>query len=203
MTDETAGAEDDAAQPQQTAAKAATSAAAASEPAQPDPVAVAIELRDRLLRTLADMDNLRKRTDREVADSRVYGISSFARDVVGVADNMRRALDAVAPELRAGAEAGVRALIDGLELTERELLKALEKNGVRQFTPQGEKFDPNLHQAMYEVPDATVPAGSVVQVVQPGYMIGERVLRPALVGVSKGGPKTAPVSNDNAKAAAN
>jgi molecular chaperone GrpE len=203
MTDETAGADDDAAQPRQAADQAATSAAAASEPAQPDPVAVAIELRDRLLRSLADMDNLRKRTDREVADSRVYGISSFARDVVGVADNMRRALDAVAPELRAGAEAGVRALIDGLELTERELLKALEKNGVRQFTPQGEKFDPNLHQAMYEVPDATVPAGSVVQVVQPGYMIGERVLRPALVGVSKGGPKTAPVSNDNAKAAAN
>ena len=149
------------------------------------------------------MENLRKRTDREVADSRLYGISSFARDVLGVADNMRRALEAVAPELRASAQSGVKALIDGVELTERELLKALEKNGVRQFTPQGEKFDPNLHQAMFEVPDATVPAGSVVQVVQPGYMIGERVLRPALVGVSKGGPKTAPVSstNDNAKTA--
>jgi molecular chaperone GrpE len=82
-------------------------------------------------------------------------------------------------------------------------LKALEKNGVRQFTPQGEKFDPNLHQAMFEVPDTSVPAGSVVQVVQPGYMIGERVLRPALVGVSKGGPRTAPISstNDNAKTA--
>ncbi len=203
MTEETARAEDEAAQPQQAAAQATTSAAGASEPAQPDPVAVAVELRDRLLRTLADMDNLRKRTDREVADSRIYGISSFARDIVGVADNMRRALDAVAPELRAGAEAGVKAFIEGVELTERELLKALEKNGVRQFTPQGEKFDPNRHQAMYEVPDATVPAGSVVQVVQPGYMIGERVLRPAFVGVSKGGPKTAPVSNDNAKAAAN
>jgi molecular chaperone GrpE len=203
MTDETARAEDDAAQPQQTAAQAGTSDAPTSDPAQPDPVAVAVELRDRLLRTLADMDNLRKRTDREVADSRLYGISSFARDVVGVADNIRRALDAVAPELRAGAEAGVKALIEGVELTERELLKALDKNGVRQFTPQGEKFDPNRHQAMYEVPDTTVPAGSVVQVVQPGYMIGERVLRPAFVGVSKGGPKTAPVSNDNAKATAN
>jgi molecular chaperone GrpE len=201
MTEETARPEDDSAQPQQTAAQAGASAA--TEPAQPDPVAVAIELRDRLLRTLADMDNLRKRTDREVADSRVYGISSFARDIVGVADNMRRALDAVAPELRAGAEAGVKALIEGVELTERELLKALDKNGVRQFTPQGEKFDPNRHQAMYEVPDATVPAGSVVQVVQPGYMLGERVLRPAFVGVSKGGPKMAPVGNDNAKAAAN
>jgi molecular chaperone GrpE len=88
-------------------------------------------------------------------------------------------------------------------LTERELIKALEKNGVRQFTPQGEKFDPNLHQAMFEVPDATVPAGNVVQVVQPGYMIGDRVLRPALVGISKGGPKTAPIAanNDNARSA--
>jgi molecular chaperone GrpE len=93
----------------------------------------------------------------------------------------------------------MNSLVEGVELTERELLKALEKNGVRQFTPQGEKFDPNVHQAMYEVPDASVPAGSIVQVVQPGYMIGERVLRPALVGVSKGGPRVAPnsTSNDN------
>ena len=105
---------------------------------------------------------------------------------------MRRALDAVSPELRATAEAGAKALIEGVELTERELLKALEKNGVRQFTPRGEKFDPNFHQAMFEVPNPSVPAGFVVEVVQPGYMIGERMLRPALVGVSKGGPKVAP-----------
>jgi molecular chaperone GrpE len=198
MTDQTARAEDEAAAPEQSAAASpAPSTALEREHA---------DMRDRLLRTLAEMENLRKRTDREVADSRLYGVSSFARDVVGIADNMRRALDAVAPELRASAQSGVKALIDGVELTERELLKALEKNGVRQFTPQGEKFDPNLHQAMFEVPDATVPAGSVVQVVQPGYMIGERVLRPALVGVSKGGPKAAPTSsssNDNAKSAAN
>jgi molecular chaperone GrpE len=201
MTEKTARTEDEAARPQDAAASPAA-AGAAADPAQPDPVAVAVELRDRLLRALADMENLRKRTDREVADSRLYGVTSFARDILGVADNMRRALDAVGPELRAGAQDGVKALIDGVELTERELLKALEKNGMRQFTPQGEKFDPNLHQAMYEVPDASVPAGSVVQVVQPGYMIGERVLRPALVGVSKGGPKTALVSatNDNARA---
>jgi molecular chaperone GrpE len=117
---------------------------------------------------------------------------------------MRRALDAAPPEARATAQAGMKALVDGVELTERELLKALEKNGVRQFTPQGEKFDPNVHQAMFEVPDASVPAGSIVQVVQPGYMIGERVLRPALVGVSKGGPKVAPnsaSSNDNSDTA--
>jgi molecular chaperone GrpE len=198
MTDQTARAENDADPLRETDAAAAEPA-----PAQPDPVAVAVELRDRLLRSLAEMENLRKRTDREVADARLYGVTSFARDVLVVADNMRRALEAVAPELRANAQAEVKALIDGVDLTERELLKALEKNGVRQFTPQGEKFDPNLHQAMFEVPDASVPAGSVVQVVQPGYMIGERVLRPALVGVSKGGPRMPPVSstNDNAKTA--
>jgi molecular chaperone GrpE len=198
MTGETARAEDEAAgQPETTAAgDPKPSTALDREHA---------EMKDRLLRTLAEMENLRKRTDREVADSRLYGVASFARDVLVVADNMRRALEAVTPELRTSAQNGAKALVDGVELTERELLKALEKNGVRQFTPQGEKFDPNLHQAMFEVPDPTVPAGSVVQVVQPGYVIGERVLRPALVGVSKGGPKTAPVSptNDNAKTPAN
>src|ERR1700738_2294134 len=157
------------------------------------------ETKDRLLRALAEMENLRKRTDREIAESRLYSLTSFARALLVVADNMRRALDAVAPELRSSAEGGGKALIEGVELTDRELLKALEKNGVRQFTPQGEKFDPNVHQAMFEIPDATVPAGSVVQVVQPGYMLGDRVLRPALVGVSKGGPKMAPAppGNDN------
>jgi molecular chaperone GrpE len=198
MTDQTARVEEDGqesqAPPSEQAQAAAPSTALEREHA---------EMKDRLLRTLAEMENLRKRTEREIADSRLYSVTSFARDLLVVADNMRRALDAVTPELRSTAENGVKALIDGIELTERELLKALEKNGVRQFTPQGEKFDPNLHQAMFEIPDATVPAGSVVQVVQPGYMIGDRVLRPALVGVSKGGPKAAPSppSNDNAKAA--
>ena len=194
MTEQTARAEDEAAQQAQETAAATP---------QPTPSTALerehAEMKDRLLRTLAEMENLRKRTEREVADARLYGASSFARDVLAVADNMRRALDAVPPETRAGAEAGMNSLVEGVELTERELLKALEKNGVRQFTPQGEKFDPNVHQAMYEVPDASVPAGSIVQVVQPGYMIGERVLRPALVGVSKGGPRVAPnsTSNDN------
>jgi len=184
------------------AAEAAETAAAQAK-AEPDPAALAAELKDRLLRTLADMENLRKRTAREVADAELRGITSFARDMLGIADNMRRALDAVTPDVRTSAQASVTALIDGVELTERELLKALEKNGVRQFAPQREKFDPNLHQAIFEAPDASVPAGNVVQVVQPGYMFGERVLRPALVGVSKGGPKAAPATsagNDNAKA---
>jgi molecular chaperone GrpE len=194
MTEQTARADDEAAAPPEAAPAPMPSTALERDHA---------DMKDRLLRTLAEMENLRKRTEREVADSRLYSVSSFARDMLNVADNMRRALDAVPSELRASAEASVKALIDGVDLTERELLKALEKNGIRQFSPQGEKFDPNLHQAMFEIPDPTVPAGSVVQIVQPGYMIGERILRPALVGVSKGGPRVAPVSstNDNAKAA--
>jgi molecular chaperone GrpE len=177
----------------------------ADAPAEPDPAAIAAEFKDRLLRTLAEMENLRKRTEREVADAGLRGITAFARDMLGVADNMRRALEAVAPDARKSADPAVKALIDGVELTEREFLKALERNGVRQFNPQGQKFDPNLHQAIFEVPDTSVPAGHVVQVVQPGYMIGDRVLRPALVGVSKGGPRAAPASrtdNDNANEAA-
>jgi len=199
MTDKTAR---HTARPQEEEASRAP--AAASEQAAAPQLSTALErehaeTKDRLLRALAEMENLRKRADREIADSRLYSLTSFARDLLVVADNMRRALDAITPELRSSAEGGVKALIEGVELTERELLKALEKNGVRQFTPQGEKFDPNVHQAMFEIPDATVPAGSVVQVMQPGYMLGDRVLRPALVGVSKGGPKMAPVppSNDN------
>jgi molecular chaperone GrpE len=147
------------------------------------------DLRDKMLRTLADMENLRKRTTREVADARAYGISGFARDVLDIADNLQRALDAVPADTRAAADPGVKSLIEGVELTERSLLNTLEKNGVKKFDPSGEKFDPNFQQAMYEVPDPSVPAGTVVQVVQAGYMIGERVLRPALVAVAKGGAK--------------
>ena len=155
------------------------------------------EARDRTLRTLAEMENLRQRTRREVADSKVYGITGFARDVLDIADNLQRALDAVPSETRELADPMLKTLIEGVVLTERSLLSALEKNGVRKFDPTGEKFNPNFQQAMYEVPDPSVPAGTVVQVIQAGYMIGDRVLRPALVGVSKGGAKTAPApAND-------
>jgi molecular chaperone GrpE len=147
--------------------------------------AEALDYKDKLLRTLAEMENLRKRTQREVADARQYGIAGFARDVLAVADNMHRALSTIDEAQRAASDPTVQAMIEGIELTERELMKSLEKNGVKQFTPQGEKFDPNLHQAMYEVPNADVPPGHVAQVIQSGYMIGERMLRPALVGVSK------------------
>src|ERR1700751_5044949 len=149
------------------------------------------EARDKMLRTLAEMENLRQRTRREASDAKTYGITGFAGDVLEIADNLQRALDAVPVEARAAADPGLKALIEGVELTERSLLNALEKNGVKKFDPSGEKFNPNFQQAMYEVPDASVPAGTVVQVVQAGYTIGDQVLRPALVAVSKGGVKAA------------
>lgn len=158
------------------------------------------DLKDRLLRTMAEMENLRRRTEKEVADTRQYAVSSFAREVLTVGDNLRRALDAVPAEQREAAEGALSALLSGVELTERELLKILGKHGVSLIDPSGQKFDPNLHQAVFEVADASVPTGTVVNVIQPGYTIGDRVLRPAMVGVSKGGPK-APRGGD-AKSAA-
>jgi molecular chaperone GrpE len=155
------------------------------------------ESRDKMLRTLAEMENLRKRTTREVADARMYGITGFARDILDIADNLQRALDALPDEVRDNADPGLKALIEGVELTERSLLNTLEKNGVKKFDPSGGKFDPNFQQAMFEVPDASVPSGTVVQVVQSGFMIGDRILRPALVGVSKGGAKPQPAAAAN------
>jgi len=181
--------------------------ATANEPAvQPEPAVAPkpstsldrelAETKDRLLRTLADMDNMRKRTEREVADARAYGISNFARDILGVADNMHRAMAALDEELRAKDDEPTKVLLEGVELTERELMNVLEKHGVKRIEPLGQKFDPNRHQAMYEIEDVSVPAGSVIQVMQAGYLIGDRVLRPALVAVAKGGGK-APPANDN------
>jgi molecular chaperone GrpE len=154
-------------------------------------------LKDKVLRTLADMENLRRRTEKEMADARAYAVTKFAGDVVTVADNMRRALETVSAEAREAADTALKGLIEGIELTERDLLKTLERHGIRKVDPKGEKFDPNLHQAMFEVPDPSVPHGTVREVVQPGFVIGERVLRPALVGVAKGGPK--PAANGNAE----
>jgi molecular chaperone GrpE len=157
-------------------------------------------LKDQLLRTLADMENLRRRTEREIADARVYAVANFARDVLSVGDNLARALEALPAETRETADTAVRALFEGVEMTERELLKTLEKHGVRKVDPAGEKFDPNFHQAMFEVPNPEVPSGTVVQVMQAGYKIGERVLRPALVGVGRGGPKVQPQQADGTAA---
>ncbi len=148
------------------------------------------ELNDRLLRLAADMENLRKRTARDVQDARAYSISSFARDMLVVADNLRRALDAV-PAEALEKDAGLKSLAEGVELTARDMLAALERHGVRKLEPKGNRFDPNFHQAMFEVENPDLPAGTVVEVVQEGYVIGERVLRPALVGVSRGGARAA------------
>src|ERR1700744_1373319 len=139
MSNETARAEDEAANKPEAAATApdpAPSTALEREHA---------EMRDRLLRTLAEMENLRKRTEREVADARVYGISSFARDILGVADNMHRAMAALDEDLHAKADEATKSLLDGVELTERELMNVLEKHGVKRVDPMGQKFDPNKH----------------------------------------------------------
>ena len=147
------------------------------------------DLTDRLVRLAAEMDNLRKRTERDVQDARRYAISKFAGDMLVVGDNLKRALEAVPAEKKAEDEA-LKALVDGVEVTGREMERLLEKNGITRIKAIGERFDPHRHQAMFEVPDAGVPAGTVVQVMQEGYQIGDRVLRAALVGVSKGGPAT-------------
>ena len=197
MTDETKNNGPDAAEHANAAEAAASAfediAADEADVAEPDPIAELqaenAELRDRFVRLAADMDNLRRRTERELKDAKVYGVTSFARDMLGVSDNLRRALDAVPADMRAGADAGLTTLLEGVEMTERSMLSTLERHGVKKIEPEGEKFDPNFHQAMFEVPNPAVPNNTVVQVVQDGYKIGERVLRPAMVGVSKGGPK--------------
>ena len=149
------------------------------------------ELKDRALRALADVENMRRRAEREAADARTYAVTAFARDLLSVTDNLARALENLPTEARANADGAIKVFIEGVELTARELQAALGRHGVKKLEPQGEKFDPNFHQAMFEAPDETIPAGMVTQVVQSGWKIGERVLRPALVGVSKGGPKVA------------
>ena len=146
-------------------------------------------LKDKVLRTLAEMENLRRRTDKEVSDAKTYGVTSFARDMLTFSDNLRRALDSVPAEAREAADAALKTFVEGIELTERDFLSRLSRHGVRKLDPQGQKFDPNFHEALFEAHDESVPPGTVAQVVEQGFAIGDRVLRPAKVGVSKGGPK--------------
>lgn len=157
--------------------------------------AAAAEAKDRVLRTLAEMENLRRRTEREIADAKSYAVASFARDMLTVADNLKRAIAAVPPEAR-NADPALSNLMDGVEATERGLEQTLTRYGVKSIEAKGQKFDPQKHQAMYEVELPDQPAGMVAEVVQGGYIIGERVLRPAMVAVSKGGPKAAPGEGD-------
>jgi molecular chaperone GrpE len=142
------------------------------------------DAKDRQLRALAEVENVRRRAQRDLTDAQRYGASSFAKDLLNVADNLRRALASL-PEEQVQDEA-VRNLLVGVEATERELLGAFERHGLRRIEPQpGERFDHNVHQAMFEVENTAQPPGSVVQVLQPGYVMHDRLLRPAMVGVAK------------------
>lgn len=146
------------------------------------------ELTDRLLRAHADMDNLRKRTEREKEETAKYAISKFAREVLAVGDNLQRATAAVPPGA-ADADPALKALMDGVSMTEREFLNVLERNGVKRIDPEGQPFNPHQHQAMIEIDQPDVAPGTIVQVYQPGYLLEDRVLRPAMVVVAKGGDK--------------
>jgi molecular chaperone GrpE len=170
--------------------------------AEPDYKALAAELNDRMLRAVAELENYRRRAEKERQDTAKFAITGFARDCLTVLDNLRRGLDTVKDEDRS-ANAALNALAEGMELTERELIATLERHGIAKVDPMGEAFDYDRHQAMFEVEDPSQPAGTVVQVVQPGYLLNDRLLRPAMVGVAKGGPKpetesvAAPIANED------
>ncbi len=149
------------------------------------------DLTDRLLRAHADLDNLRKRAEREKEETARYAISRFAIDIVGMTDNFQRAITAV-PADAAAADPALQTLIDGVVMTEAEFLKVLERHGVKRIDPKGELFNPHFHQAMMEQQQPEVPAGTILQVFQAGYQIADRCIRPAMVVVARGGAKSAP-----------
>ena len=165
----------------------------AAEPAELSPDEQIATLKDRLLRAMAEAENARKRAARDRDDAAKYAITGFARDVLGVADNLRRAIGSVPDEARGGGEA-LDNLLAGVDLTERELEAVLDRHGIKPINPGGEKFDPNRHQAMFETPSADAAPGTIVQVLQVGYMIADRLLRPAAVGVAAAPPPAEQVS---------
>jgi len=146
-------------------------------------------LKDQVLRALADAENTRRRARKEIEDEKKYAVGSFAKEMLGVADNFRRALDATP---RDTSDPALKNLITGIEATERQLQASLERFGIKKIEPLGQIFDPNFHQVMGEVQDASQPAGTIVQVLQAGYVIHDRLLREALVAVAKGGNAPAP-----------
>jgi len=152
--------------------------------------AEAVQLKDQLLRAMAETENTRRRAQRDREDAQKYGVANFARDVLTVADNLRRALDAI-PAAQLESDEALKTLHEGVSATERQLEAALAKQQIERIWPEGERFDANLHQAMFEVPGSGKPAGTVVQVLQAGYKIHDRLLRPALVGVAKAEPAAA------------
>jgi len=153
-----------------------------------------VSLKEKLLRAMADTENMRRRAEKEKEDAHNYAVTKFARDVLSVADNMRRALDSVPEEARENE--AVKNILTGVEMTESELISTLGKHKIEVIKAEGEKFDPNFHQAMFEIENPDVEPGTVLQVVQTGYVISGRLLRPALVGVSKGGQKKPDVKID-------
>jgi molecular chaperone GrpE len=162
------------------------------EPGQPHPADVIaalnaenVELKDKLLRALAETENTRRRAEREKADASTYAVTRFAREMLTIADNFARALSHLPPAVRDAADPQVKAVIEGVEATERQLLAALESYGIKQIDTSDGKFDPNLHQAIAEVAGEGRPGGSIVNVVQTGYTIGDRLLRPAMVTVAR------------------
>ncbi len=142
-------------------------------------------LKDQRLRALAEVENIRRRADKEKADASQYAVTKFARDMLGIADNFARALAAVPAEVRGTADLALKAVLDGVEATDRQLIQTLERYGVKAVDTADGKFDPNLHQAIAEVPGNGKPGGSIVDVVQTGFMIGDRLLRPAMVTVAR------------------
>ena len=202
------------------AASAAHAAAAAGEPGQgqgqagaahneaprhADDIIAALrveaaDFKDRLLRAHAEVENIRKRSEREKEETAKYAVTRLARDIVGVGDNFQRAIDAV-PLDAVEQDSALKSFLEGVTLTERELLNVLERYGIRKMSPNNEPFNPHMHQAVMEMQRTDVPAGTVVQVFQAGYMIEDRVLRPAMVAVAKGGPKPAPATDGQSGAA--
>jgi molecular chaperone GrpE len=167
----------------------------ATEPETPEARIAALEAevaeqKDRALRALAEADNTRRRAERDRADGQKYAVSGFARDLLGAADNLRRALDSLPAD--EAKDDKTRSLLEGVAATERELLAAFERNGLKRVDPKGEKFDHNFHQAIFEAENTGQPAGTVVEVLQPGYVLHDRLLRPAMVGVAKGGTAAQP-----------
>ena len=162
---------------------------------QPDELELAYgevaDLKDKLLRAMAETENLRRRSEKEKSDLRKYAIADFARDMLTVSDNLQRALAAVSEEARQDNEE-LSLLLEGVEMTQRELQGHLDKHGITEIATLGEKLDPNLHQAVVQIDHPEAPHGTIVQVMQPGYMIQDRLLRAAMVGVSKGPATAAP-----------
>ena len=199
MSDNENEIENEAAAPQMPDADGADETVDAQAAAQePDLREELGKVREQMFRIAAEAENTRKRAAREVSDARKYAVTALARDLLDVADNLSRALSAIPAEARDHASEALGGLIEGVELTDKTLHVALDRHGVRKIDPKGEKFDPNHHQAVAQIP-SSAPAGEVVEVIQPGYLLGDRTLRAAMVAVSSGQPA---VPEDHAAAEA-